>query len=98
MCAAHLRPALCWSAGAACSASRRRTKPIRRPCVCLCASILIATQLFPSAASAMTEDVGVLATEAVEDAVVVGILIPEDVSRYQRIFELQEDGKLEGCR
>jgi len=58
----------------------------------LCASILIAIHLFPSAASAATEDVGVLATEAVEDAVVVGILIPEDVSRYQRIFDLQENG------
>ena len=58
----------------------------------LCASVLIATQFFPSAASALTGDVGVPATEALEDTVVVGILTPKDVSRYQRIFELQEDG------
>ena len=82
------------SAGAQAQCVRHRAgRPSRSVGLALlCASILIATQLFPSAASATTEDVGVLATEAVEDAVVVGILIPEDVSRYQRIFDLQENG------
>ena len=33
------------------------------------------------------------AMETMEDTVMSGILAPDDVSRYQRIFELQEDGK-----
>ena len=61
----------------------------------MCATILIAliaTQFSITAASAMTEIVGVSATDSIENTVVIGILTPEDVSRYQRIFDLQEGG------
>ena len=63
----------------------------------LCVSMLIATQAVVPAASATTEGGGVSAVEAVADTIDTGILNPEDAARYQRIFELQEDGDWKGA-
>jgi len=58
----------------------------------MCATILFAIQLSITAATATTENLSLSAIDSIEDTVVVGVLTPEDVSRYQRIFDLQEGG------
>ena len=56
------------------------------------AAILFAIQLSATTASALTENLSLSALGSIEDTLVIGVLTPKDVSRYQRIFDLQEGG------
>ena len=59
----------------------------------LLAPLLITLFAVAGVASAMTEDARVFALETTTDTVISGILGPDDISRYRRIFALQKNGK-----